>query len=161
MDRFLTLEYRFLRPQTLQRRMQGQLPFPPATLLEEVELEFSDLVKLACLLCARQFKKHKEELDLHQVFSPRLRARPVLTETSEILKTRIYETSLGERPRPLRPLQRRTAPKLPHQNIVIGPRNDASTNRTFHYSKDWRISPSRGVLQRVQLGPQYHHHRCL
>ncbi|KAI9508851.1 hypothetical protein F5148DRAFT_979244 [Russula earlei] len=44
----------------------------PATLPEEVEFEFSDLVKLACLLCARQFKsldqlkKHNKESDLHK-----------------------------------------------------------------------------------------------
>jgi len=45
---------------------------PPITLPEEVEFEFSDLVKLACLLCARQFKtidqlkKHNKESDLHK-----------------------------------------------------------------------------------------------
>ncbi|KAI0255384.1 hypothetical protein BJV78DRAFT_1358937 [Lactifluus subvellereus] len=45
---------------------------PPATLPEEVEFEFSDVVKLACLLCARQFKtldqlrKHNKESDLHK-----------------------------------------------------------------------------------------------
>jgi RNA-binding protein 5/10 len=39
-----------------------------------VEFEFSDVVKLACLLCARQFKtleqlqKHNKESDLHKVF---------------------------------------------------------------------------------------------
>ena len=41
---------------------------------EEVEFEFSDLVKIACLLCARQFKaleqlkKHNKESELHKVF---------------------------------------------------------------------------------------------
>ena len=41
-----------------------------------MEFEFSDLVKLACLLCARQFKsldqlkKHNKESELHKVFSP-------------------------------------------------------------------------------------------
>lgn len=41
---------------------------------EEAEFEFSDLVKVACLLCARQFKtldqlkKHNKESDLHKVF---------------------------------------------------------------------------------------------
>lgn len=45
----------------------------PAALPEEIEFEFSDLVKLACLLCARQFKsldqlkKHNKESDLHKV----------------------------------------------------------------------------------------------
>jgi len=45
---------------------------PPVTLPEEVEFEFSDVVKLACLLCARQFKtpdqlkKHNKESDLHK-----------------------------------------------------------------------------------------------
>jgi len=44
----------------------------PSSLPEEVEFEFSDLVKLACLLCARQFKtldqlkKHNKESDLHK-----------------------------------------------------------------------------------------------
>ena len=48
---------------------------PPSVLPEEVEFEFSDLAKLACLLCARQFKtidqlkKHNKESDLHKVFS--------------------------------------------------------------------------------------------
>ncbi|KAI0303375.1 hypothetical protein B0F90DRAFT_1911376 [Multifurca ochricompacta] len=43
----------------------------PVALPEEVEFEFSDLAKLACLLCARQFKsldqlkKHNKESDLH------------------------------------------------------------------------------------------------
>lgn len=43
---------------------------------EEVEFEFSDLVKIACLLCARQFKtldqlkKHNKESELHKVFRP-------------------------------------------------------------------------------------------
>ena len=48
---------------------------PPAIVLpEEVEFEFT--VKLACLLCARQFKsfdqlkKHNKESELHKVFSP-------------------------------------------------------------------------------------------
>jgi RNA-binding protein 5/10 len=46
----------------------------PAALPEEVEFEFSDVVKIACLLCARQFKtldqlkKHNKESDLHKVF---------------------------------------------------------------------------------------------
>lgn len=44
----------------------------PAALPEETEFEFSDLVKAACLLCARQFKtldqlkKHNKESDLHK-----------------------------------------------------------------------------------------------
>ena len=49
-------------------------PTPSANVLpEEVEFEFSDLVKLACLLCARQFKsldqlkKHNKESNLHKV----------------------------------------------------------------------------------------------
>ncbi|KAF8496702.1 hypothetical protein F5888DRAFT_1803888 [Russula emetica] len=48
-------------------------PTPSANVLpEEVEFEFSDLVKLACLLCARQFKsldqlkKHNKESELHK-----------------------------------------------------------------------------------------------
>jgi RNA-binding protein 5/10 len=46
----------------------------PSTVPEELEFEFSDLVKLACMLCARQFKtldqlkKHNKESDLHKVF---------------------------------------------------------------------------------------------
>lgn len=45
----------------------------PAALPEETEFEFSDVVKVACLLCARQFKtldqlkKHNKESDLHKV----------------------------------------------------------------------------------------------
>jgi RNA-binding protein 5/10 len=45
---------------------------PPVVLPEEVEFEFSDLVKIACLLCARQFKtldqlkKHNKESELHK-----------------------------------------------------------------------------------------------
>ncbi len=45
----------------------------PAALPEEAEFEFSDVVKVACLLCARQFKtldqlkKHNKESDLHKV----------------------------------------------------------------------------------------------
>ncbi|KAH9029099.1 hypothetical protein EDB85DRAFT_1968260 [Lactarius pseudohatsudake] len=44
----------------------------PAALPEETEFEFSDVVKIACLLCARQFKtldqlkKHNKESDLHK-----------------------------------------------------------------------------------------------
>jgi len=44
----------------------------PSSLPEEVEFEFSDLVKLACMLCARQFKtldqlkKHNKDSDLHK-----------------------------------------------------------------------------------------------
>lgn len=44
----------------------------PCALPEEIEFEFSDLVKLACMLCARQFKtldqlkKHNQESDLHK-----------------------------------------------------------------------------------------------
>jgi len=44
----------------------------PAALPEEMEFEFSDVVKIACLLCARQFKtleqlkKHNKESDLHK-----------------------------------------------------------------------------------------------
>jgi len=44
----------------------------PAALPEEAEFEFSDVVKIACLLCARQFKtldqlkKHNKESDLHK-----------------------------------------------------------------------------------------------
>ena len=52
-------------------------PTPLASVLpDEVEFEFSDLVKLACLLCARQFKshdqlkKHNKESELHKVSSP-------------------------------------------------------------------------------------------
>ena len=41
----------------------------------ELEFEFADMVKLACLLCARQFKsldqlkRHNKESDLHKVSS--------------------------------------------------------------------------------------------
>jgi len=44
----------------------------PAALPEEIEFEFSDVGKVACLLCARQFKtldqlkKHNKESDLHK-----------------------------------------------------------------------------------------------
>jgi RNA-binding protein 5/10 len=43
-----------------------------------VEFEFSDMTKLACLLCSRQFKtieqlkKHNKESDLHKVFGTHL-----------------------------------------------------------------------------------------
>lgn len=56
----------------------------PAALPEEAEFEFSDLVKIACLLCARQFKtldqlkKHNKESDLHKV--PSIFARALRTD---------------------------------------------------------------------------------
>lgn len=77
----------------------------PAALPEEAEFEFSDLVKIACLLCARQFKtldqlkKHNKESDLHKVFLLSLRALFVqmLKRNSETLKTPIYERWRAER----------------------------------------------------------------
>jgi len=61
---------------TVQKKAQPEPTSPP-----EAEFEFSDVVKLTCLLCARQFKsldqlgRHNKESDLHKVcgnFSPRL-----------------------------------------------------------------------------------------
>ena len=57
----------------------------PAALPEEAEFEFSDVVKIACLLCARQFKtldqlkKHNKESDLHKVLFFYLCARSSYT----------------------------------------------------------------------------------
>ena len=45
----------------------------PAPVPVEAELEFSDIVAMTCLLCARQFKtldqlkRHNKESDLHKV----------------------------------------------------------------------------------------------
>jgi hypothetical protein len=81
----------------------------PAALPEEVEFEFSDVVKIACLLCARQFKtldqlkKHNKESDLHKVFFSYINALFVYTHpdaengNSETLKTQICERWRAER----------------------------------------------------------------
>jgi|SRR5712671_2141221 len=92
-----------------------------AALPEEVEFEFSDLVKLVCQLCARQFKsidqlkKHNKESDLHKVWGPCfLYATEMLTSYSATLKTQTYEMWRGGKLKPLEPLLSPTAPKLLH-----------------------------------------------
>ena len=142
----------------------------PCALPEEVEFEFSDLVKLACMLCARQFKtldqlkKHNQESDLHKVFHFRHRIlyRKILTLGSAISKTRTYGIWQGGRSKPLKPLLKQAIPQLPHRNIAIGLQNDVSctTNQTSRYPKALRISASNGVRRRVRPDPPHpHHHR--
>ena len=141
----------------------------PSPLPEEVEFEFSDLVKLACMLCARQFKtldqlkKHNGESDLHKVslFHPRILCRKILTLSSVISKTRTYGMWRGGRPKRLKLLLKQAVPQLLHRNIAIGLRNDVSctTNQTSHYPKALRISASNGVRRMARLGhqPPRHH----
>ena len=142
----------------------------PSTLPEEVEFEFSDLVKLACMLCARQFKtldqlkKHNKESDLHKVFLFVLVffCWRILTLSSAISKTRIYGMWRGRRPTLLKLLQKQAVPRPLHRNIVIGLQNDVSctTNQTSHFPKALRISASNGVQRRARPGPQPpRHHR--
>lgn len=140
----------------------------PSALPEEVEFEFSDLVKLACMLCARQFKtldqlkKHNQESDLHKVFLFRhhILYGKILTLRSAISKTRTYGMWQGGRSKPLKLLLKRAVPQLPHRNIVIGLQNDVSctTNLTSHYPKALRISASNGVRRRDRPGPQHPRH---
>lgn len=138
---------------------------PPSIIPEEMEFEFSDLVKLACLLCARQFKtldqlkKHNKESDLHKVFVLASSIRKMLTLSSVTSKTRTYGMWRGGKPKPLKPRLKPTVPKLRHQNTAIVPRNDAlcTINQTSHYPKAWKISANNGVPRKVRLGPQHHH----
>ena len=143
---------------------------PPGILPEEVEFEFSDLVKLACMLCARQFKtldqlkKHNKESDLHKVFlfRPRIFYWKILTLSSAISKTRTYGMWRGRRPTLLKPLLKQAVPQPLHRNIAIGLQNDVSctTNQTSHFPKALRISASNGVQRRARPGPQPpRHHR--
>ncbi|KAH8980825.1 hypothetical protein EDB86DRAFT_3066766 [Lactarius hatsudake] len=60
----------------------------PAALPEETEFEFSDVVKIACLLCARQFKtldqlkKHNKESDLHKTARGKVKAAQAAAESN-------------------------------------------------------------------------------
>jgi len=140
----------------------------PSPLPEEVEFEFSDFVKLACMLCARQFKtldqlkKHNKESDLHKVFLFRHRIlyQKILMLGSAISKTPTYGMWRGGRSKPLKPLLKQAVPQLPHQNIAIGLQNDVSctTNQTSHYPKALRISASNGVRRRARPDRQHPRH---
>ncbi|KAI9457796.1 hypothetical protein BJY52DRAFT_1187142 [Lactarius psammicola] len=86
----------------------------PAALPEETEFEFSDVVKIACLLCARQFKtldqlkKHNKESDLHKRNFKDSNLREIARGKVKAAQAAAQANSAGDSP----------------PNTAIGPRND-------------------------------------
>ncbi|KAI0060898.1 hypothetical protein BV25DRAFT_913931 [Artomyces pyxidatus] len=99
---------------------------PAAPLPTETDFEFSDTVKLACLLCARQFKtldllqRHNKASDLHKKNFKDANLRDLAREKAKAAKAAVAASSSDSSPQP-------SAPKY---------RDRASERRIMHNQPD-------------------------
>ena len=129
----------------------------PSAFPDEVEFELSDLSKLSCTLCTRQFKtldqlrKHNKGSDLHNFFLfLSYLCRKILTLSSAITRRKPRDAARGNAnaARAATEASSASAHQPPHRNISIRLQDEVSciTNQISRFLKASRISTTAGKL---------------